>query len=828
MAESLYNVDELDSQTISTLAGKARSRNAGEGMSDYKTALDQIRYEENQLFDTNPEYAELRNFRGAGQLYNDFTRQDGELSKDATPEEKMAYLDQRVQAYGGIERIGGQAAYGRIASDIQSGNMEFGQNFSNLYETRGSIAAANAAKAYFSGTQEQDDYSEVVDTYVPESIQGQGELQSQTTAQGESLATKGQKVSSTGLSYTKNGVDVSVPAGTFAVTYGNGAVEFRRLPKSGRIPQPGEISASSREGADVGSVGKEVARTGATAKNPKTNADFEVGEDEYVIEYTDGTYETRKRPEGGFIPSPEQLSQGGDSSASQSLEQGGKSLQDLKADQGLSLSVQELINSGASPEEIDKAIAEAGLKPTSELELIGKSVNGRTASPGNMFYQDPETRKILERPDALQDLAQPSTSTSVGRNIPSMFMAVFGREGTPEELKYWQGRTDKSGAALIGAMQFAKQNGTDNKPATADPVENMKNTANELQNKFVNAYKDGGVTSGSDERKQARAEREALKTPEKFDAVGFTKDQLASTQFQEAQNDLNQAKNALRTLENQYTQGLIEAERTPGLSMGAIRRNQGELDIAFQRERAQLTQEVQAYSDIVQSQMAITGMMIDAFKFNAQQAQVEYQNQVNRATDMYNMIRQDEQDDFNIQQKLQDNARANLTVVTNMLTSGNMDYDSLSTEQRAQLSHMEQQVGLPAGFSSFVGKVAKDPVVTIGGNITGADGTVKTPVYTVDPSTGALKTSWITQPLKQRVPGSGGSGGKSEEQKRMEQEEKQVDQFRSDAADLGIQMSKDDIGWQTAWDALRTKYPQASVEAIDNALGIGKRQPFEY
>jgi len=276
---------------------------------------------------------------------------------------------------------------------------------------------------------------------------------------------------------------------------------------------------------------------------------------------------------------------------------------------------------------------------------------------------------------------------------------------------------------------------------------------------MAQSFMDAGITTKSTDKTVQRAEIEAMSTPESESLQSLTQEQLASTQFQEAQSNLNQAKDAMRKLDTDYRQQLVVTERTPGLSMGAIRRNQNELDISYNRTRQDLVDEVQMYTDIVQSQLAITGMMIDAFKYDQQQAQIDYQNRFNKAVQMYNMIRQDEQDEFNIQQKLQDNQRANLSAVTSMLASGNLKYDSLSSDQKSQLAYMEQQVGLPAGFTKFVGQVVKDPEVTIGASITGAGGTVMTPVYTVNPTTGEIKTTHITQPIKERVPSSGGGPG---------------------------------------------------------------------
>ena len=508
--------------------------------------------------------------------------------------------------------------------------------------------------------------------------------------------------------------------------------------------------------------GKTIASAGQTGKNPTTGVDEYANEGETLITYTDGTVERRKN--GGTPGQATAIGEFGRTADELGITRnteikGGAGDEITRAP----MSAKQALAAAKTPEEADKIIQGEGQVSTKDLQLVGKNYRGKTASEGNTFYVDPKTKEILERPESLQGLAQPLTVAGVAGtkiDVVDKFKAVFGRDPSAEELKYWQGRTDKAGSALIGAMQFAKQSGgavgkTD-AVATVDPVQNIKNQANEGQAKLAKSLTESGITGNSSDSKALRAFIDA-KVPETKSATEFTKEQLSSSQFQESQNDLNQAKNALRQLDTDYRANLVAAERTPGLSMGAIRRNQGELDISYNRARAQLATEVQMYSDIVASKTAIVGMFMNAFKFDQQAAQQSYTNQFNKAVQMYNMTRQEEQDEFNMTQKLQDNQRANLSVITSMIQSGNMKYDQLSTEQKSQIMSMEQAVGLPAGFSSFVGQAVKDPVVSFGTAYTDAKGVRRQPVYTTNPTTGAFTTKEIVMEGREKVAGSGGT-----------------------------------------------------------------------
>ena len=65
-----------------------------------------------------------------------------------------------------------------------------------------------------------------------------------------------------------------------------------------------------------------------------------------------------------------------------------------------------------------------------------------------------------------------------------------------------------------------------------------------------------------------------------------------------------------------------------------------------------------------------------------------------------------------IKQNNIDNARANLATITNAITAGNMDFDSLSADQKLLVQKLEVQSGLPVGVVSAM-KAKADPQADI-------------------------------------------------------------------------------------------------------------------
>jgi hypothetical protein len=662
-----------------------------------------------------------------------------------------------------------------------------------------------------------------------------GQLEQASFAERSGLASDNTATGTIAESYwdASRGVTVHAPYGkSFELLPGGGvrvvatpATGPQGAPASSLFTQPTQAGPTGEPGAPVPGLqqenlgitpaeGKTIARTGQTIKNPQTGVDVYAKPGNILIQYTDGTYEERPASQIQTGTDVRNIDQSGPTPDAlgitrQTEIKGGAGSEITRAP----MSAAQALAQAKTPEEADAIITGEGQISTKDLQLVGPTYRGKTAKEGNLFYVDPKTKEILERPASLQSLAQPLTTAGVAGtkiDVVDKFRAVFGRDPNADELKYWMGRTDKIGSALVSTMQFAKQQG---KPtgidggdsgSAVDPVDAINAAANLSQGKLAAAYSEAGINVGSSEKAALKAELEALNPPKAQSLETFTKDQLASSQFQEAQNNLNQAKDALRKLDQGNILNQQDAEhggRAMGLTTAQVRRNQSEFDLAYQRSRAEVVIEVQAYSDIVQSQLAITGMMIDAFKYDQQTAQVEYTNKLNKATSMYDMVTTEQRDAFNVQQKLQDNQRANLSVVTSLLQSGNLKYDNLTPDQKAQLTYMEQQVGLPAGFTKFIGVATKDPVVTIGSNIVGADGTVKTPVYTVNPTTGALSTTWVTQPLKERVPGTGTAkkGTTTATTKSQSVNAKVADQLRSVAGSDGYLSPQDYKTGQSAW-----------------------------
>ncbi len=669
------------------------------------------------------------------------------------------------------------------------------------------------------------------DLSVPKPL---GELEQRSLDQRTSLGITGDPARVGGSYFDpESGVDVQAPAGKYFVEYAGGGVELRDIPADGKVPTFEQLFAGKTAAKPVGEStpgegstgtgslklpsidGKQIKRYGQTFFDPKRGIDVQADPGYVFVEYEDGSVEQRKSSE---------LTKTG---SAQNMTDFGASFEEL----------------GLNPDGTKKT----GVPDNSGWEYIGKeytAANGQkrtVTDPKNSFYQDPKSRTIVERLDTGKDAALPSTSPSVAAatgDIKTVFKAVFGKDPTPAELDYWNKRTDKTGGALIGAMQFAKQQkrtigGTDEPGGGGgDPIAAMNKALNAGQMSDFAAI--GAATSKVDlSSSSALVEKLTKMLNEKPDLPSLKDEyakELAAIGFQEDADALSQADKAVKQLDADFATQL-QVEEGRQVSMTQVRRRQGAEQIAYDRIRRDLVVERDYLQSKVAQKQAIVNTMVQLTGQDIQNAQAAYQNQFQNALSITNLLRGIEQDALTAQQRAVDNARANVTVMTNLLQSGNLKYDQLSPDAKAQVASMEIQAGLPIGFTGFVSKAVENPVVHFGASITRQDGTVVQPVYTVDPATGNFKTTYVNQGKERIATGGGGgsSGGLTKAQQITMQNDfyKDLDSLAKQAANKYDPQNSSGLGgreWVT--QTLVTRYgdifdPRSIASDVTNYLPNG-------
>lgn len=135
--------------------------------------------------------------------------------------------------------------------------------------------------------------------------------------------------------------------------------------------------------------------------------------------------------------------------------------------------------------------------------------------------------------------------------------------------------------------------------------------------------------------------------------------------------------------------------------------------------------------------------MMQAASTDYTNAKNAYDTQFNQAIQMSDLMMKKTQMDKTDEEKARDDARANVTIVTNALTSGSLQWDTLDPATKAQYSKLEMQAGLPTGTISAFSSAGKNNQWEMSTVLPGtdADGNAVATVLQKNKVTGEFKTT---------------------------------------------------------------------------------------
>jgi hypothetical protein len=194
-------------------------------------------------------------------------------------------------------------------------------------------------------------------------------------------------------------------------------------------------------------------------------------------------------------------------------------------------------------------------------------------------------------------------------------------------------------------------------------------------------------------------------------------------------------------------------------------RTQGEVDTAvgveskkLQEQYDRLTTEESSLVDQLNTKNSVIETIINLTGKDYDNAVQDYNTQFSQTLQTINTIKGIQDTDKTDEERRQDNARANLQILANQLSSGDLQFSQLDPAQQAQINKLELQAGLPIGtISSIKDRNPKADIVSTTSR-TDASGNAYTDIVIRDKNTGALSVQTILRG-KERIPDSGGGTG---------------------------------------------------------------------
>lgn len=291
-------------------------------------------------------------------------------------------------------------------------------------------------------------------------------------------------------------------------------------------------------------------------------------------------------------------------------------------------------------------------------------------------------------------------------------------------------------------------------------------------------------------------------------------DLRASYGVTDLETQLNDLKNSEEKLRSDATARKDYAESKP-VALGVIAGRQSEIDRQTDKQLTENLRQQNYLTNQLKTKYDIIGNIMNFRQKDYENAQSAYDKEFSQNIQLLQQVRADETANTNQDNIKADNARADYAIFINAIKDGSLDISSLSSSQKAILTKLEVQQGLPVGtYEMLVPKTQGKSLTSLGVDNNSSGGR-SAYFMTVDKKTGQPSIISIPLPGAVSTKSSGGGSGK------QTQEEKDIEKFRNDAADLIGKLDGGEMSWGTAWQQLHVKYPNASNELIDQTLGGG-------
>lgn len=194
-----------------------------------------------------------------------------------------------------------------------------------------------------------------------------------------------------------------------------------------------------------------------------------------------------------------------------------------------------------------------------------------------------------------------------------------------------------------------------------------------------------------------------------------------------------------------------------GNAQGVVNAATNEETRKVQEQLEKLGIQEQTIVDQLNMKNSVIETMINLTGKDYANAKDEYDTKFSQAIQTINTIRGIQEADKSAEERAQDNARANLQILANQLSSGDLQFSQLDPAQQAQISKLELQAGLPIGTIARIKD--SNPKSDIVSTTTRVDpsGNTYTDIVLRDKITGALSVQSIGSG-KSRLPASSTTG----------------------------------------------------------------------
>lgn len=193
---------------------------------------------------------------------------------------------------------------------------------------------------------------------------------------------------------------------------------------------------------------------------------------------------------------------------------------------------------------------------------------------------------------------------------------------------------------------------------------------------------------------------------------------LQTSGINDLETQLSTLKANAQSIKDAYTATQTGEEGKP-VAMNVITGRQSQEDQEMNEKLAPITDQINSISDQLTQKYNVVNSLMTYGEKDYDNAVADYDKQYANNISLMNAVKTQSATD----NTATDNARANLQIIYNNLSSGTTDLSSISPDEKATITKLETQAGLPVGFYASI--TSKNPNGTILSTTTRDDGGTK-------------------------------------------------------------------------------------------------------
>lgn len=252
---------------------------------------------------------------------------------------------------------------------------------------------------------------------------------------------------------------------------------------------------------------------------------------------------------------------------------------------------------------------------------------------------------------------------------------------------------------------------------------------NNIQNSAYDAF-----SNAPEVKVQTMDEIKGIVTPEGGAPSAISRvEKFEELKLSQGVADLETTLNDLKAQEDDLNAAFRQqktAERGKTVPMNVIEGRISEEERTYLEQQDYLGRQKSRVIDELNTKYNGINMYMNYYGLDYQDAVDKYDKEFDRNLSMYSIVL--DQEKLKVDQWYKDQAIAttNLQMYMNAITAGNMNYSSLSGEQKMMISKLEAQSGMPQGFVSGLQIAPQDTIMSFSGDKTqmmvlGSDGNFK-------------------------------------------------------------------------------------------------------